>query len=165
MKIYWIKQFMKGQLGMMPRPRGNDWLPNEIYQLKDSGVQCLVSLLEDHEIFELGLKEEATLCKATAIEYINYPIRDRSIPKDFDSFLELIKVILDRLKTGKKVVIHCRIGIGRTSLLAASIMALGEYDDNIDNVFSVLSETRTLEVPDTEEQKIWVKSFFNRTSM
>jgi hypothetical protein len=34
-KIYWIHDFANGaKLGIMPRPRGDDWLEEEIVKLK-----------------------------------------------------------------------------------------------------------------------------------
>ena len=45
-RIYWIDDFESGRLGIMPRPRGGDWLEDEIRSLKVSGVDAVVSLLE-----------------------------------------------------------------------------------------------------------------------
>ena len=41
--------------GIMPRPRGNDWLEDEIKQLRLNGVNTIISLLESEEILALGL--------------------------------------------------------------------------------------------------------------
>ncbi len=59
----------------------------------------------------------------------------------------------------KKVVIHCRMGIGRTSLVAACLFKKRGF--NPDKVFDLLSYHRTLSVPDTEEQIQWVKHLFS----
>ena len=44
-EIYWIKAAGPGKLAVMPRPRGGDWLEDEIRGLKRFGVDILVSLL------------------------------------------------------------------------------------------------------------------------
>jgi hypothetical protein len=63
-KVYWIEKFENGAaLGIMPRPRGNDWLEDEIKVLAQKGVGTVVSLLEKDEIQELGLREEGRICR------------------------------------------------------------------------------------------------------
>ncbi len=56
--IYWIKTPGKGKVGIMPRPRGDDWLEDEIISFKKAGVSVVVSLLTLPEIKELFLSEE-----------------------------------------------------------------------------------------------------------
>jgi hypothetical protein len=51
------------RLGIMPRPRGNDWLEDEIRSLKQQGVNVVVSLLTTEESSELCLDDESTLCE------------------------------------------------------------------------------------------------------
>jgi len=66
-KIHWISGVEPGRLGIMPRPRGGDWLEDEIQSLKRSGVEAVVSLLERQEIIELDIAEEQVLCEANGI--------------------------------------------------------------------------------------------------
>ena len=55
-KIYWLHTFENAaKIGIMARPRGNDWLEDEIIHLKNQNVNVLVSLLERSEIEELNL--------------------------------------------------------------------------------------------------------------
>jgi hypothetical protein len=69
-KIYWIHNFENAsRLGIMARPRGNEWLEEDILSLKKQGVQTIVSLLDRNEIHELGLEKEAELCLQNGIEY------------------------------------------------------------------------------------------------
>ena len=56
--IYWIENPTQGRIGIMPRPRGGDWLEDEVRSLQRSGVDVVVSLLERHEVEELDLQEE-----------------------------------------------------------------------------------------------------------
>lgn len=58
--IHWINDEKIGEkkIGTMARPRGNDWLEDEIMSLKNRGINCLVSLLEKSEEWELGLQNE-----------------------------------------------------------------------------------------------------------
>ncbi len=159
MRIYWIDTYEQGNIGMMARPKGNDWLEDEIIKLNKLGINMVVSLLEKHEERELNIEKEHEFCPKHNIEFINFPIKDRGVPKDINSFLQLISSINQRLKHGKKIAIHCRMGIGRTSILAAG--ALIRNGNDPESVFEFLSEKRTLTVPDTNEQIEWVQSLKN----
>ena len=154
MRIYWLNEFAKGNLGMMARPRGNDWLEDEIIKLKQFGVTTIVSLLESDEILELEIEKEKEFCEKWKLDFINYPIGDRTIPKNESTFIELILKIDRELKKNQKIVIHCRMGIGRTSIVAAGILIKNGTPAEL--VFDNLTEKRTLSVPDTEQQKQWI---------
>ncbi len=156
--IYWINEKNIGEkrIGTMARPRGNDWLDDEIKWLKIREIDCLVSLLEHSEERELELQKEAEICEKWGIEFINFPIEDVNIPSDEKGFIQLAINLSNKLREHKKVVIHCRMGIGRSSMLAAAIMINLGYKG--ENVFEIIGKHRKLEVPDTGEQKNWILS-------
>lgn len=154
MRIYWIDILGRGKLGMMPRPKGDYWMESEIWKLKRAKVNTVVSLLEQRESLALGIQQEEKLCEKYGIHFINFPIKDRGTPEDTTSFFQLVDLINDRLTNGENVVVHCRMGIGRTALVSAAILIKNGYP--IENIFAFLSEKRTLSVPDTEEQKEWI---------
>lgn len=52
---------------------------------------------------------------------------------------------------------HCRAGIGRSSLIAACIIA--SHDLDIDEAFRRIAATRGVAVPDTEDQAAWARIF------
>jgi hypothetical protein len=57
LELFWINAATKGQLGIMPRPRGGDWLDGEIQSLAEAGVKVVVSLLTADEVAELEDEE------------------------------------------------------------------------------------------------------------
>ncbi len=48
--IYWIKEFQGNQLGTMARPRGGEWLEDEVISWKQAGVQGVASGLTHEEM-------------------------------------------------------------------------------------------------------------------
>lgn len=78
--IYWIPAAVGGRLAVMPRPRSDEWLAGEVAAWKRAGVDIVVSLLDAGEVRELGLAEEASLCRANEIEFISFPVTDRGVP-------------------------------------------------------------------------------------
>ncbi|MGB3780260.1 MAG: dual specificity protein phosphatase family protein [Tunicatimonas sp.] len=155
-KIYWIKKFDNGAaVGIMPRPRGNDWLDDEIKRFEMNGIQTIVSLLEPHEHTELGLNNEDSFCRKYNINFINYPIPDRGLPENQQTVNQLIEELRNRIDQGQRLVIHCRMGIGRSSMISAAVLIKDKM--KVDEIFDEISQIRGLKVPDTEDQIDWLK--------
>jgi protein-tyrosine phosphatase len=155
-RIYWLHKFENSsQLGIMSRPRGNEWLEEEILSAKKQGVKVIVSLLEKDEILELGLERQPAICAKHGIVYLHFPIPDRSIPDRDKNLHDLIKQVKERIALGDSTVVHCRMGIGRSSIIAGCLMVQDGYKP--EEVFNYISKVRGLRVPDTDEQEDWLK--------
>lgn len=155
--VYWIGNLAFGRLGVMPRPRGGDWLVDEISSLKQLEVDAVVSLLESHEIDELDIADEARLCCEQNIEFFSFPIVDRSVPASLSEFSCFAKKVASLLHKNKSIVIHCRQGVGRAGLLAACVLVLN--GNSTEEALLRISQARGCEVPETEEQKAFVLEF------
>jgi len=56
-----------------------------------------------------------------------FEIPEGSAPDDRDAFWALANDVANRLKSGESILIHCAGGVGRTAMLAISVLlALGE---------------------------------------
>lgn len=146
-----------GKLSIMARPRGGDWLFDEIKALHEAGVDVLVSLLTFLEVSEFDLAEEETLCRQHGITCYSFPILDYSVPllsAQTDAFIEQLA---SHLSAGKHVALHCRQGLGRSPLIAACILILNGFAP--DEAFTLLSKVRGYPVPETAEQKEWAIAF------
>ena len=159
-QLYSIQGLLAGQLSIMARPRGGDWLPDEVKSLREAGVDVLVSLLTPEEVGELDLGEEAEYCSHQGIVFIALPIQDRSVPPFSESTFNFLEQLSKHLSEGKHVALHCRQGLGRAALMAASLMILSGYSP--EQAFDFLSKARGYSVPETEEQRTWVVAFFQR---
>jgi protein-tyrosine phosphatase len=146
----------------MPRPRGGDWLEDEISALKQLEVDAVVSLLESHEITDLDISDEARLCREQNIEFLSFPIVDRNIPFSLPEFSRFAKNVASLLSENKSIVVHCRQGVGRAGLLAACVLIL--HGVSADDALSRISQARGCVVPETEEQKAFVEKFANGTN-
>jgi protein-tyrosine phosphatase len=121
MRIYWISGVEFGRLGIMARPRGGDWLEDEIRSLKMDSVDALVSLLEHEEVLELDIEREQAFCEGDDISYLSFPIRDRDVPRSKRDIMEFVRTLGDLLQDGQSVLIHCRQGVGRSAIIAACV--------------------------------------------
>ena len=155
--IFWIDSDKSGRIGIMPRPRGGDWLEDEVISLRDSGADVVVSLLENEELTELELVEEQSLCEKRGLQYISFPIPDRNVPESAQETARLGDMLAQLASKGENVVIHCRQGIGRSSIIAAIVLT--SQGATVEEAFERISKARGRPVPDTPEQKEWVADF------
>ena len=81
---------------------------------------------------------------------------DYGVPESPNAVQAFVEELEGLLVDGKSVAIHCRQGIGRSSLIAACL--LSSHCD-VDDSFKRISAARGTRVPDTEAQTQWVRSF------
>lgn len=166
--VYWIDMHSSrgvppaggkraGRLAIMARPRAGDWLEDEVTGWKAEGIDTVVSLLERDEVEELGLSLEATLCAQQGMEFISFPIADRGVPVSVPAAATLSDLLVSELGGGKNIAIHCRAGIGRSSVVAACVMVGAGF--TAAHAFDQISAARGVQVPDTDGQRAWVETF------
>lgn len=63
--------------------------------------------------------------------------------------------ILEELKGGGCGFLHCRAGLGRAPLLACTLLV--QHGIGAEYAWKILAESRGQAVPDTAEQRAWVK--------
>ena len=68
--VYWIKGPWTGKLAILGRPRGADWLADEVAGWKEAGVDVVVSLLTSNENSEFGLASEAEIVKRNGLAFM-----------------------------------------------------------------------------------------------
>ena len=153
-RLHWIE--MSGRLAIMARPRADDWLEVDVSEWRTSGVDLVVSLLEREEVSELGLQREFELCQASGIEFIAFPIPDRGVP-DVRQALQVARSIANGIAGGRSIAVHCRAGIGRSSLIAACAMICSGIEAG--EALTLIRAARGVIVPDTEEQRDWIIAF------
>lgn len=155
--IYWIPGPWAGKLAVLGRPRPGDWLNDEVEGWREAGVQVVVSLLCEEEAFELGLRDEAYLVNRNGLRFISFPIEDYGVPSSADALRELIAELGGLLDQGQSIGLHCRAGVGRSSLVAACLLVNRGQDAEVS--FQRISSSRGVPVPDTIDQRKWVSDF------
>jgi protein-tyrosine phosphatase len=150
-KLYPIAGPWPGKLFLSSRPRGGDWLEDEILGWQRYGIDAVVSLLTDEEEQELGLVNEASEAQKHDLDFLSYPIPDRGIPSNPLTLSNLLETIHRDLQQGKSVLVHCRQGIGRTGLVAASLLVREGMEP--ESAIQKVSKMRGVHVPETPEQE------------
>jgi protein-tyrosine phosphatase len=152
--IYPINAAAPNRVAIVARPRGGDWLRDEVSALSTEGIDVLVSMLTEEESIELGLESESEDCEAVAIEFVSLPIPDRSVPSDADDFLRSVERLAEMVRDGRSLAVHCRASIGRSSVLAVSVLVRLGWNAN--EAFHAVESARGCSIPDTPEQRQWV---------
>jgi protein-tyrosine phosphatase len=125
--------------------------------LKEEGFDIIVSLLTAQESEELGLVHEASVSEGYGVQFLCFPIPDLGVPNSREAAQEFLGTLHHALSAGKKVAIHCRQGIGRSGLVASSLLAMSGTEPA--NAFRRVSAARGFSVPETSEQRDWVIEF------
>lgn len=152
--IYEISGAYSGRLFIMPKPSG-EWLAEDIQHYSTLDVSTVISMLEAPEIEELALQKEGDVCAAVRMNFVNFPIPDRGLP-DPTKFTALVSETVQRLANGERVAVHCRAGIGRSGMLVCSSLAV--LCGSAEQAIKAVSEARGVEVPDTQEQRIFIQN-------
>jgi protein-tyrosine phosphatase len=155
--VFWIPGPWRGRLAIVPRPRGAEWLNDETRAWREAGIDVVVSLLEPDEEADLDLTGESFSSRASGIDFRSFPIPDRGVPKSREAMAELADQIVDALRSGKTVAVHCRQGIGRSAMTAAAALISGGL--NAETAVNAIRQSRGIEVPETPPQRRWILDF------
>ena len=90
------------------------------------------------------------------MDYISFPVEDRMAPTSDADAIKLIEKLDAELDGGKNIVIHCRQGVGRSGLIAASLL-IGR-GLSVQKALGRVSGARGAQVPETPEQRAWIES-------
>lgn len=88
------------------------------------GADALVSLLEGREFDRLGVATFPQAILATNLAWHHIPIPDMQVPGSaaMAAWARSGPVILDTLRDGGRIALHCAAGLGRTGTVAAKIL-------------------------------------------
>lgn len=76
-RLYWVEGSWPGKVALAARPRGGDWLEDEITGWKRNGVDVVLSLLTNEEESDLDLANEASTVRTQGM---GVPVAPNSRP-------------------------------------------------------------------------------------
>lgn len=156
-ELYWVEGPWPGKLAMAARPRGGEWLEDEITNWEREGVKAVLSLLTPEEQQELDLGKESAQVKAHRMAFFSFPIPDRRVPYSEESLTRILQQVDEELSLGKNVLVHCRQGIGRVGLVAACLLLIKGL--NSEMALNRLTAARGMPLPETMEQRQWIDHY------
>tara|TARA_B100000678_G_C17846376_1_gene357335 strand:+ start:69 stop:554 length:486 start_codon:yes stop_codon:yes gene_type:complete len=151
--IYKIEGLCDNQFAIMPHPQGGDYLEQSIEEIRLSDYDVVVSMLTSEEQAELELLAEEEVCQNKGVLYLNFPIRDEVADSDTE-VMQFIDSLALLQQEKRKIVFHCRGGVGRSSMMLSLLAArLGVEPETS---FELITRSRGEQAPETEFQRQWV---------
>jgi len=149
----------RARVSAMSTARGNGamFFDDEMTDIRRQGVDVLVSCLLPSEERDLDLVAESGAAERAGITFVRTPMEDRGTPPDPAAFGEVVNRLSDDRRAGHRVAIHCRQGLGRSPLVAAALLVRSGQAP--DEAWALIAERRRQSVPDTDEQRDWIRSF------
>ena len=116
-----------GRLLLHSLPGRYEAIESVWHQLRNEAVRAIVCLVEKDELDEKSPEYARALEAGTVpCSVLPFEIPDRGVPADWDDFWTLAGDLAKRLQSGEAVLIHCAGGVGRTAMLAITVLvALG----------------------------------------
>jgi len=155
--LHWLNGQWAGKLALEARPRGGDWLADEMANWKPGEVHAVLSLLTPEEERDLDLRDEASEARRLGLDFYSFPIADRQVPKSEAKLGEVLDKINNNLSAGRNVLIHCRQGVGRSGLVAACLLVKNGMSPGA--AVEAVSAARGVSVPETAEQREWIERY------
>jgi len=156
-ELHWVNGPWPGKLALASRPRGGDWLEDEMSAWRRAGIHTVLSLLTPEEEHDLDLKREAREAEVQGMKFISLPIPDRQVPNSESEVSAALDRIDADLAVGKNIVVHCRQGVGRTGLVAACLLIAKGLSPEA--AVKILSAARGAPIPETVEQRRWIDHY------
>jgi protein-tyrosine phosphatase len=156
-KLYWVEGPWTGKLALSARPRGGDWLEDEVADWKRAGIGSVLSLLTPEEGRELDLRDEGREVKRAGLDFWSLPIEDRQVPRSEAELGTALDNVNLALSAGRNVLLHCRQGVGRTGLAAVCLLVKNGMSPGA--AVDLVSAARGVAVPETAEQREWIERY------
>jgi len=131
--------------GRTKKKKNHDWqrsLDIDLERIKDFyHCDVLVSLVTKSELRDIHTPFLFEHVVEKGMESIHFPIKDKWIPQSMLKLMELVELIISRLKERKTVVVHCNGGKGRSgTIVVATLVGLGH---KVDNAIKVVRSSRS----------------------
>lgn len=118
-----------GTLFLGPVPKDDE----AVRTIAKSGIDAVLCLATSEELSDHGMANMQDMFLHHALSWTHFPIQDFDIPSEADTkaWSALETILSERLKTGGRILIHCRAGFGRSGMIAARLlMACGSMPDD-----------------------------------
>ncbi|MEN8241958.1 MAG: protein-tyrosine phosphatase family protein [Chloroflexota bacterium] len=120
MSLTYIPFDLPGKIYRSPMPFARFDYDHTVFQeYLEAGIDSVVMLIEEGEDLELAGQDLKSLYAQNGIDVIHYSIVDFGTPEDSQKLEDHLEIVLDRVKQGEHIAVHCFAGQGRTGMFLA----------------------------------------------
>jgi len=119
-------------------------LEADLAVVRNWGVRDFVSLIETHEMVELGVEGLPARVREHGMRWHHLPIVDQHTPDaSFEAlWAETLPMLLDTLKGGGGVIVHCKGGLGRAGTVGARLLLAADPQVTAKEAIAKVREVR-----------------------
>ena len=152
--IAWIRHdLFDGEIGItlcpgkyQPVSWSGGWNRNldaDILAIHEAGATKVVSLVEDAEMTILRVPGLGDAVISQGIDWFHLPFPDTTAPdnKWIDQFILVRSELIEPIKKGEKIVVHCKGGLGRAGTVTAIL--LNELGLEMSDAISLVRKVRS----------------------
>lgn len=124
--------------------------------IRDQGVTAIVPLITDDELHDFGVDDLIDQYNKFGFNTKRLPIKDQMTSSQ-EEMKELVLWIKDRIHNKEKVLIHCVGGLGRSGMVAASLLRSLGKKSNV--AIQDIRNSRSPRAIESSDQELFVKNF------
>lgn len=138
-------------------------MATDIDAIRHWGATAVITALERDEMQSLGVEQLGTTIASAHLQWFHFLIADGAVPDERfdDAWAKAAPAILRELKSGNRVLIHCRGGLGRTGMLACLLLI--ELGRSPQDALRAVRDARPGTV-ETQEQEAFALKYRRRFS-
>jgi protein-tyrosine phosphatase len=161
LRIDWLKSdvLQSESVGLTILPGRKDYsrsTDEDLSFLKNQGIKNVVPLITDDELHDFGVEELMEKYKEFGLDVKRLPIKDQMASSN-EEMSELVNWIREKIDSNEKTMIHCVGGLGRSGMVAASLIkSLGK--DSTEAITDVRI-SRSPRAVESKDQESFVKQF------
>uniref|UniRef100_A0A7C1T4J0 Phosphatase n=1 Tax=Agrobacterium albertimagni TaxID=147266 RepID=A0A7C1T4J0_9HYPH len=141
-----------GGIAMMQCPGRAGNLVDEVDALKATGIDLVLSLIQDTEYPDLAAF--AVAMDVNRLEWVRMPLAPGGVPGNVDEWPDIRAKLVGSIASGSVVAIHCWGGLGRTGVVAADLLMA--FGFTAEEAISHVREVRPGTI-ESQEQEFWIK--------
>lgn len=130
----------------------------DLQAIRAWGASDLITLLEPHEFEELGIMDLPQRAIASDLRWYGLPIADGGAPdaRFLEPWASLGPTLVDGLRSGARVVVHCKGGLGRAGTVACMLLLDSGAASNAENAMAKVRAVRRGAI-ETEAQEAFLR--------
>lgn len=108
----------------------------DVQRLKSEGIEAILDVTAEFDALDWAAQDEQ-------VEYLNLPVLDHVAPSDHQVH-EALQWIQHQHQEGRKVLVHCALGRGRSVFIVAAYLLMRTKAETVEQVMQTIQQQRSI---------------------